>query len=207
MPIRLDGQIIQTDAPLLADALEAVRLHLEPRHRIISEVWVNGTLLYGQQLIELRGAELADIDLQIVSQDPVVMTIETLNAIRRQLHKAYEEQQAAIILLHQESTREGLAKAMETVAFWDHVLGGVALCLDMLRIEPSQVVYLSRDLPHWADDLRQSIGDLQDAIQQNQTRKVQSLLAEHWPDLTETWGRIIDQLTGSIQSIRRENEP
>ncbi len=199
MPIYLDGELIATDAPILAEALEAVRLHLLPSQRVISEVWLNGNLLYGQELIELRGAELEGVKVEIRSQSPVQLVVETLVAVREGLPRTYEVQQQAIVEIHQGQIDAGLAMVKETVEFWDHVLGALSLSVDLLKIDPHDAVFLSRDLTLWADELRRSLGDLQEALEKKDTRAVQTLLAGHWPDLTESWGRLLDYLAHEVR--------
>jgi hypothetical protein len=200
MAIYLDGDLVETQAGVLAEALEAMRLHLLPSQRVISEVRINGHLLYGEELIELRGAELQDVKLEVSSASPVQLVVETLLAVREGLPRTYEAQQQAILQIHQGQIDAGLAVVKETVEFWDHVLGALALSVDMLKIDPRSETFLSRDLTLWADELRRSLGDLQDAMEKKDTRKVQTLLAGHWPDLTESWGRLLDYLAGELRS-------
>ncbi len=198
MAIYLDGQAVETDAPLLADVLEALRLHLQPLQRVISEVKLNGNILYGQELIDLRGAELEGVTLEVKSDSPIHLVVETLVAVREGLPRAYEEQQAAILEIHQGQIDAGLVRAAKTMGYWDHVLGALSLSVDMLKIEPRNVIFLSRDLTLWADELRRALGDLQDALEKKETRKVQTLLGGQWPDLTESWGRLLDYLAHEV---------
>jgi hypothetical protein len=198
MAIYLDGQKVETDAPILAEALEALRLHLLPLQRVISEVKLNGNLLYGQELIDLRGAELDGVTVEVTSESPIRLVVETLVAVREGLPRAYEEQQGAILQIHQGQIDAGLAQAGKTMGYWDHVLGAFSLSVDMLKIEPRGVVFLDRDLTLWADDLRRNLGDLQDALEKKDGRKVQVLLAGVWPDLTESWGRLLDYLAHEV---------
>ena len=198
MPVYLDGESFDAGTMVLAEALDAVRLHLVPQQRVISEVLLNGNPIHGQALIDVRGAEISDIRVDVVSEDPVMLVVQTLVMVREGLPSTYEKQQEAIIKIHQGQIDAGLLMVKETIEYWDCVMGGLTLGVETLNIDPKGVTFLSRDLTSWVVELRQCLGDLQDAVEQKNTRKVQGALAGVWPDLTQSWGRLLDHVSGEL---------
>jgi hypothetical protein len=191
MKVFLDGECLQESAASLEDALAAANTRAEQRGRLILEILADGSPLPGESLDQPQDHREPISELAMISADPVAFARNILHEAVDALQQAKERQRVAIDLLEQGIATEAFEHLGYGLQLWDMV---------------QQVVSRTSNIAPPADDaqrehidaqvilLRDRLGELRDAVGQEDWAGLGDLvrydlteLAESWSVMLRTW--------------------
>ena len=204
MQVYLDEQAIELPGPNLAALLDAARRRLadaegEPQ-RVVVEVAVDGHKLAEDQIAERAEEDLGDQEVRLVTADPKQLAVETLEQVRGRLGEAQEMQQEAADLLQQDQTQPALQKVGESIEAWLQVQQAVLQSAVLLGIDLDQLDIDGQPAHALTTEALERLEDIKTFIQANDTVALADALQYEWPETTDQWHRLIDQVIAAIQA-------
>jgi hypothetical protein len=202
MKLIIDDEAVTTEAGSMEAALEHARRHLATKGRIIVAVAMNGRMLFGEELVSQRDADVAGSELRIESADPSAMVLSTLGAMKKALHDLVEMQKDAARLLRAGNLQEGVQLLGEVFEIWKQTQDGVSVACEVAGFKLEEHLYDGRSVGVFVQHLLDEVEKLHNTLQKGDYNGVATLLEGDWAVLAGKWEAFVGQIVTWIEARR-----
>lgn len=199
MQVFLDDQAVDLPGPSLGQLLDAARTKLVDGGRVVVEVAVDGHKLDEEQITARADEAIADQEVRFVTADPRKLAVDTLEQVRGRLSEAQELQQAAADLLQRDQTQPALQKVGESIEAWLQVQQAVLQSAVLLGIDLDKLDIDGQPAHALTSAALERLQDIKAFIQANDTIALADALQYEWPETTDRWHRLIDEVINAIE--------
>jgi len=201
MIVTLDGQ--RLDEPHTADGtLQELVDHVRDSHareRLIVSVSVNGTRLGDAELdAHLPQAIPGDAQVDLETGDRIVLVRDALRGLAAEFDEAtgrHAEVADRLAAGEIESAMRDVAGLLEV---WQTCQRALAQCGGLLGEDLTQRTYDGRPVNAHLEDVIGRLGELRQALQDNDAVLLGDLFRYELPPLCETWGRLLASVAEEV---------
>lgn len=204
MAIYLDDQPVQLEGADLGTVLEAARRRVEPQGRVVVEVRLDGAEVVGDELDRQRAAPVAAADLRLYTAAPRELAAATLEQLGPRLADARAAQSEAAELFQQDRAGEAMRRVGDAIEAWRQTQQAALQSAMLLGIDLERRTFEGQPIQAFTQELLERIRALRDAISAGDTVTLADALAYEWPELTDRWERLIQELLETVRSEARE---
>lgn len=198
MPIYIDDEFIAMDARDLGGALDAAAERLAASGRVVVEVELDGAVLPGDQIDARRGEAIEQRELRMVSADPRVLSIETLEQVRARLGEAKRLQDDAADLLQRDDAPAALKKVGEAIEVWLQTQQAVLHSAAITGLDLDAITVDGEPLSGFTGQLLGRLKELKALIEAGDTVGLADTLAYEWPEEVARWESLIAALIANL---------
>lgn len=200
MPLVIDEQAVTTEAANVGEAIAWASEHLRPQGRIVVEVNLDGRALSEPDLQNASEVGLAGHELALTSAEPVSLTVSVLLQVKAKLEELGALQGEAAELLQKDQNTEAFQRVGEAVEVWQQTQQAVLHSAALVGLDLDAVRVHGQPLTHYTDQLLAMLQELKSMLESGDTLALADAMAYEWPEVTDQWAELIDELVTQIQA-------
>lgn len=194
MPVFLDDQPVDLTGQTLADLLESASNSIAENGRVVVEVHVDGQPVVGEQLEQQGDSPIGDAEVRLFSADPIELAASTLQQVRGRLDDASRLQSAAADLFQQDQPAEAIKNVADAVAAWQQTQQAVLQSAVLLGVELDGKSIDDKPVSDTITGLLEQLREMKELLAAGDTVALADSLAHEWPDTTQRWQQLIDEM-------------
>jgi hypothetical protein len=195
MDIYLDHDPFNTPAQTLGQILHAAALHLQPTGRFVVEVRLDGQPLPETQIEALTDAAPSGDELQLITADPVDLSLATLTQIRTALESNRTIARHAAELLSDDEPQQALELIRQCLTVWQQTEQAVRAACAVGNVPLTDLVTGPGDP---IGDLGGKLTQLRDQLAAGDWLGLSDTLAFELDEAVTQWIALVDRLSARI---------
>lgn len=196
----IDDQESAFAGSTLGDILDAASQQVESRGRIVVEVHLNGEPLIGEEIDKQRSAAVQGSEVRLITANPRELASETLGQVLTLLEDARDAQSQAAELFQQDKAPEAIRQIGRAVEVWQQTQQAVLFSSMLVGLKLDDQTFENEPLTAMTDGLLRQITELRDMLAANDTVALADSLGFEWPEMTDRWQRMINEMIGWIRT-------